>query len=200
MENMPVILASGSSARKALLNRVGLPFETAGHHVDEREISASLPVQEGDPAGLALALSRAKALDVSGRNPGRLVIGSDQVCACGGTIFHKPATRKQAMADLQAMRGKTHQLFSAAVAARDGKVVFEACEHADMTLRNFSDSFAEHYLDMAGEDVLWCCGVYQVERHALLLFERVEGREDVIMGMPMLPLLAFLRREGILEE
>jgi len=194
-----IILASGSMARKALLERVGVAFETSGHDVDESAIAASMPVGHVDGEALSLALSRAKALDVSRRHPGGLVIGSDQVCTCENRIFNKPGTREQAVRDLQALRGKTHQLFSAVAVAQDGKILFEVCEHADMTLRLFSDSFIEHYLDMAGEDVLWCCGVYQIERHALLLFDGMVGREDVIMGMPMLPLLAFLRQQGILE-
>lgn len=199
MENTSVILASGSAARKMLLKRAGIPFETASHNVDEGAMTAQMLAEGTGPADVALALSRAKALDASKAHPGKLVIASDQVVACGGRLLGKPHTREKAVENLKFLRGKTHQLHSAAAVAKNDRILFEACEHTNMTMRDFSDSFLAHYFDTAGEGVLWCCGVYEMEGAGILLFSEISGREDVILGMPMLPLLAFLRREGVIE-
>ena len=145
-------------------------------------------------------LAREKARAVSKPMPGRLVLGADQTLALGERRFSKPADRAAARAQLMALRGQTHELHAAIAAVRDGAVVFEHRDVARLTMRAFSESFLNSYLEAAGDAVTASVGAYQLERLGIQLFERIEGDHDTILGLPLLPLLHYLRGSGLLAQ
>ena len=147
---------------------------------------------------MAALLAREKAGTVSAWLPGRLVLGADQTLALGQRRFSKPADRAAARAQLMALRGQTHELHAAIAAMRNGGVVFEHCEVARLTMREFSEDFLDSYLESAGDAVTASVGGYQLERLGIQLFERVEGDHNTILGLPLLPLLHYLRQRGLL--
>jgi septum formation protein len=192
----PLILASQSRARQALLANAGIDFEAVPADIDEREIQeASGLSAPGDIAGL---LARRKALSVSARQPGRFVVGADQTLARGARLFVKPAGRAQAAEQLRALAGGSHELHSAVAVARDGEILFEDISIARMTMRQLGDPEIDAYLDAAGEAVTTSVGAYQLEGLGVHLFERIEGDHFTILGLPLLPLLTFLRSERLL--
>lgn len=194
----PLLLASKSTSRRALLAATGLPFESVDAAIDERSIEAPLREKSASPQDIAGYLARQKALSVSQSNPGRFVIGADQVLALDDMIFHKPRDMGEAEAHLKAFSGRTHRLLSAICLARDQTILFEACPEARMTCRIFSENFIMAYLEMAGDIVLQSVGAYQVEALGVHLFSGIEGDHSTILGLPLAPLLAFLRVEGSL--
>ena len=131
--------------------------------------------------------------------PGRLVLGADQTLARGATLFGKPANRAEAAAQLRSLRGRTHELHSALALVRDGQALFECVDSARLTMRDISDRFLDDYLDMAGDTALASVGGYQLEGLGIHLFERVEGDYFTILGLPLLPLLAFLRQNKFVD-
>ncbi len=191
----PLILASQSSARKMLLANAGLEFEAVTADIDERGIQAASRLS--NPREIALLLAREKAKAVSASHPGSYVIGADQTLALGMRLFNKPAGRAQALAQLRDLAGKSHELNSAIAVARDGKIVFEDVSVARMTMREMTDAELSAYLDAAGDAVTTSVGAYQLEGLGIHLFERIEGDHFTILGLPLLPLLAFLRRERL---
>jgi septum formation protein len=193
--NSPLILASQSSARKTLLKNAGLEFEAVTADIDERGIQAASGLSSPREIGLLLAREKAKA--VSAKHPGRYVIGADQTLALGNRLFNKPAGRIQALAQLQDLAGHSHELNSAVAVAHDGMIVFEDVSVARMTMRPMSAAELSAYLDAAGEAVTTSVGAYQLEGLGIHLFERIEGDHFTILGLPLLPLLAFLRRERL---
>jgi len=193
---MTIILASASLARRALLTAAGLEFLVDPAAVDEAALKASLAAEGASPAETAEALAELKAGRVSPRHPGRFVIGADQILECGGASFDKPADRTAARRQLAMLRGRRHSLFSAAVAMRDGRRLWHHVGRADLTMRDFSDSFLESYLDRAGPAAMASVGGYQLEGLGAQLFTRVEGDYFTILGLPLLPLLEFLRGVG----
>lgn len=195
----PLVLASKSFARRNMLSAAGLPVEIITAAVDERAIERTLGVDRG-PEEIALLLSWEKASEVSHRAASRLVVGADQTLALGDRRFTKPADREAAREQLEQLRGKTHLLHSAVTLVQDGSVLFRVVDTARLTMRDFSDSFLSDYLDAAGATVTESVGGYQLEKLGIHLFEKVEGDYFTILGMPMLPLLAFLRRERILSD
>ncbi|MDA9400056.1 Maf family nucleotide pyrophosphatase [Bradyrhizobium sp. CCBAU 45389] len=192
----PLILASQSSARKMLLANAGLAFEAVTADIDERGIQASSNL--GDPREIALLLAREKAKAVSADRAGSYVIGADQTLALGSRLFNKPAGRPQALAQLRDLVGNSHELNSAVAVARDGKIVFEDVSVARMTMRQMSEAELSAYLDAAGDAVTRSVGAYQLEGLGIHLFERIEGDHFTILGLPLLPLLAFLRSEQLI--
>jgi septum formation protein len=192
----PLVLASQSLTRQALLANAGLDFEAVAAELDERAVQqASGLLVPGDIAAL---LAREKALSVSSRQPGKYVIGADQTLAQGVRLFSKPAGRPQAAEQLRALAGRSHELHSAVAVARDGKILFEAVAIAGMTMRRLGEAEIDVYLDKAGEAVTSSVGAYQLEGLGVHLFERIEGDHFTILGLPLLPLLAFLRSERLL--
>ncbi len=192
----PLILASQSRARQTLLANAAIPFDAMPADIDERAVQKKSGLSApGEIAGL---LAREKALFVSANNPGRYVVGADQTLALGARLFSKPAGRAQAADQLRLLAGGTHELHSAIAVARDGKVVFADVSVARMTMRRLSESEIEAYLDQAGEGVTTSVGAYQLEGLGVHLFERIEGDHFTILGLPLLPLLAFLRGQGLL--
>jgi septum formation protein len=194
----PLVLASKSTARLALLAAAGIAVEVLPADIDERAVEAKAAAQQATAA--AALLAREKARSVAAQRPGRLVLGADQTLALGPRRFSKPANRAAAAEQLRALRGKTHALHSAVSVMRDGKVLFEHTDTARLTMRNFSDKFLEQYLDVTGEAITASVGAYQLERPGIQLFERVEGDYFTILGLPLLPLLHFLRRDRYLAE
>ncbi|SMH55714.1 Maf family protein [Azospirillum agricola] len=191
-----LVLASGSRTRAAMLERAGLTAILDKPLVDEEEVKLAGRA-EGVPAdAVAEALAELKAQRVTRRHPRALVIGADQMLECEGVWFDKPADRAAARDQLLALRGKTHQLVSCAVVVRDGERLWHKIDRAKLTMRRFSDAFLDEYLDRAGDDVLHSVGAYQLEGLGAQLFQRVDGDFFTILGLPLLPLLGFLRVHG----
>jgi septum formation protein len=192
----PLILASQSGARQTLLANAGIDFEAVPADIDERAAQqASHLTAPGDVAKL---LARQKSLAVSAQLPNRFVVGADQTLALGSRLFSKPAGRGQAAEQLRALAGATHELHSAVALARDGKILFDDVTSARMTMRSLGEAEIDAYLDEAGEAVTSSVGAYQLEGLGVHLFERIEGDHFTILGLPLLPLLAFLRSERLL--
>ncbi len=192
----PLILPSQSRARQMLLANAGIAFDAVPADIDERAIQqASGLSTPGEIAGL---LAREKALFISSGHPGRYVVGADQTLALGEQLFSKPAGRAQAAQQLRRLAGNRHQLHSAVAVACDGKIMFADVSIAKMTMRGLDDSEIEAYLDQAGEAVMTSVGAYQLEGLGVHLFEHIEGDHFTILGLPLLPLLAFLRSERLL--
>jgi septum formation protein len=192
----PLILASKSHARQALLASAGIAFEAIPADVDERALQQTSGLTS--PGQIAALLAREKAVSVSSRHAGRVVVGADQTLALGGRSFSKPAGRAQAAEQLQALAGRTHELHSAVAVVRDGEILFEGLSIARMTMRPLDDNAISAYLDAAGEAVTTSVGAYQLEGFGVHLFERIEGDHFTILGLPLLPLLKFLRSERLL--
>jgi septum formation protein len=196
-EQFALILASQSRARQMLLANAGISFDAIPADIDERALQKNSGLSApGEIAGL---LAREKACLVSSKNPGRYVVGADQTLALGNRLFSKPAGRMQAADQLRLLAGHTHELHSAVAVARDGKIVFSDVVVARMTMRRLDESEIEAYLDQAGQAVTTSVGAYQLEGLGVHLFERIEGDHFTILGLPLLPLLAFLRSEGLLS-
>jgi septum formation protein len=192
----PLILASQSRARQALLANAGIAFEAIPADIDERALQSDSGLSA--PGEVAAMLAGEKALWVSSHHPDRIVVGADQTLALGKQLFSKPAGRAQAAEQLQSLAGNSHELHSAVAIARDGKIVFETIAIARMTMRPLREAEIDAYLDEAGEAVTTSVGAYQLEGLGIHLFERIEGDHFTILGLPLLPLLAFLRGEGLL--
>ena len=192
----PLILASQSRARQALLTNAGIGFEAVTAGIDERAVQQASGLSA--PGEIASLLAREKALSVSARQPGKFVVGADQTLALGDRLFSKPAGRAQAAEQLRTLAGRSHELHSAVAVVRDGKILFEAVAIAGMTMRRLGEAEIDVYLDEAGDAVTSSVGAYQLEGLGVHLFERIEGDHFTILGLPLLPLLAFLRSERLL--
>jgi len=198
--SQPIILASGSKMRLALLQQAGLSVDTIVPSVDEQEMKASFQAEKAPAEACAEALAELKAMRVSARHPGVLVIGADQMLDCNGVWFDKPADQAHARAHLQALRGKTHRLVTAAVVALNGSRIWHTIDTATLTMRPFTDGFLDDYLDQVGPAVLSSVGAYHLEGRGAQLFSRIEGDFFTILGLPLLPLLGFLRDHGTLPK
>ncbi|OLP54019.1 septum formation inhibitor Maf [Rhizobium rhizosphaerae] len=195
----PLLLASASPFRRMLLENAGLAIEWLAARVDERALEAPLAAAGIAPDMLAQALADAKALEVSARRPDALVIGGDQTLSLGARVFHKPRSREEAKAHLQNFSGKTHLLNSAVTLALNGVVVWRHVSQARMSVRPLSEGFIEGYLDRVGESVYLSVGAYQLEGLGIQLFEAIDGDYFTVLGLPLLPLLAELRKQGRID-
>ena len=193
---MTLILASASPSRRRMLEAAGLVFEIDPPRVDEEAAKASLRAEGMKPRDQADALAELKALSVSRRRPG-FVIGGDQMLAIEGETLDKPKDRAEARAHLKRLSGRTHELMSAAVVAREGAIIWRHIETPRLKMRALSDDYIESYLDQVGEAVMASVGAYQLEGLGAQLFERVDGDYFAVLGLPLLPLLAFLREHGL---
>jgi septum formation protein len=199
----PLVLASKSAARRALLRAAGVAIEVRPAAVDERAIEARAGLRGA--AEVAALLAREKALSVSAMavasgDPDAVVLGADQTWALGARRFSKAPDRAAAREQLAALRGNTHTLHSAVALVRDGAVLFQHVDAARLTMRAFSDEFLELYLDVAGDAAMASVGGYQLEGLGIQLFERVEGDHFTVLGLPLPPLLDWLRRAGMLAK
>ncbi|WP_181703452.1 Maf-like protein [Chthonobacter albigriseus] len=196
---MTLILASGSATRASMLTSAGLIFERRSPDVDERAVESALAETGVGPDDVATVLAEVKATEVSLRFPDALVIGADQTLSLGDERFHKPPDMEAARRQLLALRGRTHQLHSAAVVAVNGEPLFRHVATASLTMRPFTPAFVGRYLAVVGERALSSVGAYQVEGFGIQLFEEIDGDHFTILGLPLLPLLAFLRTRGVLD-
>lgn len=196
-----IILASQSASRRAMLEAAGVPHEIMAPGVDEEAAKTALRAEGLNARSLADALAELKSVRVSRRIPGALVLGCDQTLSLeSGEMVDKARDRDEAAAILRRMSGKAHYLHSAAVISLGGEPIWRILERAKMTVRPLSDSFIEHYLDAEWEHVCWCVGCYQIEGPGVQLFSRVEGSQFAIQGLPLIPLLDYLRTRGILAS
>src|SRR5437764_11080516 len=197
LSSQPLVLASRSDIRGKILAAAGLRIEIRPSQINERAVEAKSGT--ADAAAVARYLARAKADAVAALLPGRLILGADQTLARGARRFGKSADRAEAAEQLRTLRGRTHELHSALALVRDKEVVFACVDTARLTMRDFSDRFLNDYLDMAGEAAVNSVGGYQLEGIGIHLFERVDGDYFTILGLPLLPLLAFLRQNKLAD-
>ena len=189
-----IVLASTSPTRQSMLRNAGLSFTAIAPDVDERALVAQHP--EWTPEDVARKLAEAKAVEVSTRYPDAIVIGADQVLALGDKVYSKPRDRMQCREQLVELRAKTHALISGLVCARRGTPAWTFSDRALLTMRDFSAAFLDSYLDAVGDDCTTSVGGYKIEGRGLQLFESVKGDHFTILGLPLVPLLDYLRREG----
>ncbi|MBB3973031.1 Maf family protein [Hansschlegelia beijingensis] len=199
LEQAPPALASKSEIRAHILREAGLAPEVRPSQVDERDVEARLGAAETTPPGVARALAGAKAAEVSGRYPDRLVIGADQTLALGAERFTKPVDAAAGREQLRRLSGRTHSLFSGVALARKGQVLWSFVDEARLTMRPLSGDFIEAYLAAAGPDILKSVGGYQFEGLGAHLFDHVSGDFRTILGLPLLPLLSALRDLGAIR-
>lgn len=183
-----------------MLDAAAVPFEAMAAGVDEEAAKASLCAGGISPRNLADALAELKALKLSRRFPEALILGCDQVAALGDRIFDKPATREEAESHLRALRGETHSQTSAAVICEAGKAVWRHIDVAKLAMRDFSDAFLEGYLDAEWPAIGGCAGGYRLEGRGAQLFTRIDGSHFTILGLPLLPLLDYLRTRGVMTK
>jgi septum formation protein len=192
------VLASASPIRAELLRRAGVDIVVDTAAIDEAEIKAAFRGERREAAECATALAEAKAARVARRHPGALVVGADQMLVCDGHWFDKPADVLEARAHLLALRGRRHELVSAVCVVRGTTRLWHFVDRPALTMRSFSDSFLDDYLAAAGDAVLGSVGAYRLEGEGIQLFSRIEGDYFAILGLPLLPLLEFLRGHGVI--
>ncbi|WP_442580840.1 Maf-like protein [Mesorhizobium sp. ASY16-5R] len=195
----PFILASASPFRKTMLANAGLDFRPVAADVDERAVEAPLNGSGATPEEVAEVLAEAKAIEVSDRHPGVLVLGCDQTLSLGDRLFHKPKDMEDARRHLLALSGKTHHLNSAAVLVRDGNVLWRTVSVAKLTMRTLEPAFIGRHLARVGQKALHSVGAYQIEGEGIQLFDKIEGDYFTIVGLPLLPVLAALRDLGAID-
>ena len=197
---LPLILASRSTGRAAVLRQARVPVEVVPAGVDEAAVKAAMLAQAAPPRDVADALAELKAHRVATRYPDRLVLGADQVLVCGGRVHDKPRDLAEARVQLAALRGQRHELLSAAVVFENAAPAWRHIGRAALTMRPFSDAFLDAYIDEQGPELLTTVGAYRLESGGAQLFARVEGDIFTIIGLPLLELLAFLRTRGVCRE
>ena len=197
---IPVVLASGSSTRTQLLKNAGVPFRIEIPRIDENTVKLSLLADQAKPRDIADALAEMKARKVSSKAPGALVIGCDQVLDFGGALLSKPRSRDQALTQLQAMRGKTHMLLSAAVICQDGRPVWRHVGQVRLRMNDASDSYLTGYVARNWDSIRHSVGAYRLEEEGVRLFSAIDGDYFNVLGMPLLELLNFLATRGVIER
>jgi septum formation protein len=195
-----LVLASSSASRQALLKAAGLSFVAIAPQVDEEAVKRQARTQGLPPAEAALLLAQAKASAVATRERDALVVGCDQLLVCGGEWYDKPAGLEQARVQLRALRGRSHTLVTAVACCRADQRLWQAVASPMLTMRRFSDAFLEEYLRQEKLHVTASVGAYRLEGPGVHLFAAVEGEHAAILGLPLLALLDFLRRYGLLLD
>ncbi len=196
LSGQPLVLASGSAIRRAMLEAAGIPVEVARATIDERALEEAARNRGADAAAVAAELARAKALDVARRLPGRIVLAADQTLDLDGEALHKPPDLAAAKRQLRLLSGRSHVLHAAAAIATTGDVVFEATNAATLAMRPLSDAMIERYAQAAGPAILDSVGAYQLEGVGIHLFDTIAGDHFTILGLPLLAVLAGLRQLG----
>ncbi|NKB20354.1 MAG: septum formation protein Maf [Alphaproteobacteria bacterium] len=195
-----VVLASGSETRKSMLLAAGVSFEILPAAIDEEEIKAALLAEGSDSAFMAEALAEHKARVVSRKLPTALVIGSDQILECGNNIYSKPVDVAAAKDQLSALRGKDHELISSVVVYRNNQRLWHHTDRALLRMRVFSDEFLDSYVSELGAELFQGPGSYRIEGQGIQLFSKITGDHFTILGLPLLPLLDYLRLQGAIAE
>jgi len=196
----PVVLASASRSRATMLAAAGVAFAAAPAGVDEDEVKRALRAEGASAMNVAETLAELKAQQVSRRHPGALVIGGDQVLECNDVLFDKPPDRDHARGHLLALRARNHTLHASVCVVRDGAYLWHANDSAELAMRDLSDAYIDAYLATIGDDALLSVGAYQIEGVGAQLFTRVRGDFFTVLGMPLLPLLEFLRGQDVLPR
>lgn len=200
MTLQPLILASASPIRLALLRNAGLQVTAQPARIDEDAVRASLEAEQATPRDVADTLAELKARKLADKYPEALVLGCDQVLAYKHHVWAKPESRDQARSQLQTLRGETHQLLSALVLYHRAEPIWRHLGQARLTMSNFSDSYLDAYLDRNWPHVGLSVGAYQLEGEGIRLFSSVEGDYFTILGLPLLPLLSYLSLRGFIES
>jgi septum formation protein len=195
-----VVLASGSETRKSMLSAAGVSFEVLPAVVDEEEIKAALQAEGSDSAFIAESLAEHKARVVSRKLPIPLVIGADQILECDNKIYSKPVNLMAAKEQLKFLRGKDHTLISSVVLFRNGQRLWHNTDSALLRMREFSDDFLDNYVTKLSDDLLQGPGCYKVEGQGIQLFSKITGDYFTILGLPLLPLLYYLRLQRVIAE
>lgn len=193
-----LILASASPARARMLAAAGLDFRAEPAAVDEAALKRTCQAEGAAAADCALTLAEAKARRIAQRHPSALVVGADQILVCDGVWFDKPADLAEARAQLQTLRGRSHELVTAACAVAAGERVWQGLDRPRLLMRAFSEGYLDAYLAAEGEAILASVGAYRIEGRGIQLFDRIEGDHFAVLGLPLLPLLAFLRGRGVI--
>lgn len=193
-----IVLASGSATRQAILGNAGVPFTIELPRVDERQVAAAHP--QWTAAETAMGLAQAKAIDVSLRHPQAVVIGADQVLACDGAVYYKPADIADCRRQLLALRGRSHMLISAVASARGGTLQWQHSQTATLRMRAFQETYLETYLERQAQHIMGAVGGYQIETEGIQLFDAIAGDHFTILGLPLMPLLHHLRAVGELPS
>ena len=193
-----LVLASASTVRARVVAAAGVDFRVEPAELDESLLKQACRAEGRDAAGCALALAEAKARQVATRSGPAVVIGADQLLVCAKVWFDKPADLGQARTQLQALRGRTHELVTAVCAVHDGSRLWHAVSTPRLTMRHFTDAFLDDYIAAEGADILGSVGAYRLEGKGVQLFEHIEGDYFAILGLPLLELLGFLRTKGML--
>jgi septum formation protein len=195
-----LVLASASTIRAQLVAAAGVDFRVEPAELDEVRFKQACLAEGRDAVSCALALAEAKARQVAERVSRAVVIGADQLLVCGEVWFDKPADLAQARSQLQALRGRTHELVTAVCAVLDGSRVWHTVSSPRLTMRHFTDPFLDDYIRAAGADILGSVGAYRLEHRGIQLFEHIEGDYFAILGLPLLELLGFLRTKGMIPS
>jgi len=195
-----LVLASASTARARLLQGAGIKFVCDPASIDENAVKAAAKESNSAVTTTAATLAETKAMVVSQRHPGALVVGADQILECDGEWFDKATDYDDAVKTLETLRNRTHRLVSAVVVVLDGVPVWQNVETARLTMRAFTDSFLRSYMEEIGLGAFETVGAYRLEGSGVQLFSRIDGNFFTILGLPLLPLLEFLRREGVIAH
>ena len=198
MNPLDILLASTSKIRGKILSAAGIKFSVLNSELDEEQAKNSLT--ELSPQRISLELARLKSEKISRQHPNAMTIGADQVLGFKDQIFNKPVSRADAESQLSMLRNATHTLYSAVSCAIAGAEVWNHCSEARLTMRDFTPDFLSSYLDSSPADYLSSVGAYRLEESGIQLFEKIEGDYFTILGLPMLPLLGFLRQRGIIPS
>ncbi len=193
-----LVLASASSSRRTLLHAAGLQFEVRPADIDETAVKARALADGWTAEAAALRLAQLKAEAVSGERPDALVIGSDQILVCEGQWFDKPGAKARVRAQLEQLAGRRHSLVTAVTVFQEGRPMWDHIAQPQLSMRPLSQTFLDAYVEQEAEAVAGCVGSYRLEGPGIHLFEHVDGEHSAVLGLPLLPLLAFLRRQGVL--
>ncbi len=197
MTRSKLILASKSKARQEMLRNAGFDFEIKSADIDERQLEVNMQKNGANFEDIALGLAKEKALYVSGKDKDSFVVGSDQILIFNSEIISKADNTQQAYERLKSFRANSHTLISSVAVARNGSIEWHETGQAKLTMRDFSDDFLNHYIADAGDVLTSCVGCYALEQKGIQLFEKIDGDYFTILGMPLLPLIGYLQKEGL---
>lgn len=198
MANPTVILASGSKARQEMLRNAGVSFDVIPADIDEEKILSEMVSNNKNVEDIAKKLAEEKSLKISKENKDNYIIGSDQILSLNNKLYSKAKNKNEAKEKLLELSSKTHQLTSAVCVTKNNKIIWSSFSQAQLSLKDLTEEKIDNYLERAGDDIYNCVGCYALESIGIQLFDKIEGDYFTILGMPLLPLLTFLEKEGVL--